>query len=118
LREPVACAARRVLHPAVRGVSRTEAEAFVDELGFIPEKNLNPRGQVPGAKNPDGSPIVNTIPKTDYLRWVIGYDSFFFFRPLNPTNAFTLVAAWHGQWNLLEPRGMDFRDLGAQKPMK
>ncbi len=116
--ESVAGVSASWFSPAVRGVIRTEAEAFVDELAFIPEKNLNPRGQVPGAKNPDGSPIVNTIPKTDYLRWVIGYDSFFFFRPLNPTNAFTLVAAWHGQWNLLERRGMDFRYLGAQKPGK
>ncbi|TMB04245.1 MAG: hypothetical protein E6J57_01950 [Deltaproteobacteria bacterium] len=102
--------------PALRGVIRTEAEAFVDELAFIPEKNLNPRGAVPGAKNPDGSPVVNTIPKTDYLRWVIGYDTFFFFRPLNPQNSFVLVTAWHGQWNLLERRGRDFRYLGEQKP--
>jgi hypothetical protein len=102
--------------PRVDGVIRLETEAFIDELGFIPEKNLNPRGQVPGATNPDGSPIVNTIPKTDFLRWVIGYDRFFFFRPLNPTNAFTLVTAWHGQWNLLERRGMDFRYAGLQKP--
>src|SRR5437867_3586774 len=102
--------------PALRGVIRTEAEAFVDELAFIPEKNLNPRGAVPGAKNPDGSPVVDTIPKTDYLRWVIGYDTFFFFRPLNPQNSFVLVTAWHGQWNLLERRGRDFRYLGEQKP--
>jgi len=26
------------------------------------------------------------------------------------------VTAWHGQWNLLERRGMDFRYLGEQKP--
>src|SRR5205809_477536 len=114
--ESVAGVSASWFSPAVNGIIRTEAEAFIDELAFIPEKNLNPRGQVPGAKNPDGSPIVNTIPKTDYLRWVIGYDSFFFFRPLNPTNAFTLVAAWHGQWNLLDRRGMDFRYLGATKP--
>ncbi len=116
--ESVAGVSASWFSPRVDGVIRLETEVFIDELGFIPEKNLNPRGQVPGAKNPDGSPIVNTIPKTDFLRWVIGYDRFFFFRPLNPTNAFTLVTAWHGQWNLLERRGMDFRYAGLQKPGK
>ncbi|HYY06085.1 MAG TPA: hypothetical protein VE997_05875, partial [Candidatus Limnocylindria bacterium] len=114
--ESVAGASASWFSPTVRGVIRLETEAFIDELGFIPDKNLNPRGQVPGGTNPDGSPIVNTIPKTDFLRWVIGYDTFFFFRPLNPTNSFILVTAWHGQWNLLERRGMDFRYLGEQKP--
>src|SRR5439155_24487980 len=61
--ESVAGVSASWFSPAARGVIRTEAEAFVDELAFIPERNLNPRGQVPGAKNPDGSPIVNTIPK-------------------------------------------------------
>jgi hypothetical protein len=28
------------------------------------------------------------------------------------------VTAWHGQWNLLERRGMDFRFAGLQKPGK
>ncbi len=116
--ESVAGVSASWFSPRVDGIIRTEAEAFIDELAFIPEKNLNPRGQVPGAKNPDGSPVIDTIPKTDYLRWVIGYDRFFFFRPLNPSNAFVLVTAWHGQWNLLERRGMDFRYLGEQKPGK
>ena len=116
--ESVAGVSASWFSPRVDGIIRTEAEAFIDELAFIPEKNLNPRGQVPGAKNPDGSPVVTSIPKTDYLRWVIGYDRFFFFRPLNPSNAFVLVTAWHGQWNLLERRGMDFRYLGEQKPGK
>ena len=116
--ESVAGVSASWFSPRVDGIIRTEAEAFIDELAFIPEKNLNPRGQVPGARNPDGSPVIDTIPKTDYLRWVIGYDRFFFFRPLNPSNAFVLVTAWHGQWNLLERRGMDFRYLGEQKPGK
>ena len=116
--ESVAGVSASWFSPRVDGIIRTEAEAFIDELAFIPEKNLNPRGQVPGAKNPDGSPVVTSIPKTDYLRWVIGYDRFFFFRPLNPSNSFVLVTAWHGQWNLLERRGMDFRYLGEQKPGK
>ena len=117
--ESVAGVSASWFSPRVDGVIRLETEAFVDELGFIPEKNLNPRGQVPAfGKNPDGSPIINTIPKTDFLRWVIGYDRFFFFRPLNPTNSFTLVTAWHGQWNILERRGMDFRYAGLQKPGK
>src|SRR5207249_558407 len=48
--ESVAGVSASWFSPTVRGVIRTEAEAFVDELAFIPEKNLNPRGQVPGDK--------------------------------------------------------------------
>src|SRR5438046_3752480 len=95
--ESVAGVSASWFSPRVDGIIRTEAEAFIDELAFIPEKNLNPRGQVPGARNPDGSPVIDTIPKTDYLRWVIGYDRFFFFRPLNPSNAFVLATACHSQ---------------------
>jgi len=56
-------------------------------------------------------------PKTDFLRWVtLRY--VLLLRPVNPTNAFTLTNRLHGQWNLLERRGMDFRYLGSMKPGK
>ena len=87
----------------LNGIIRTEAEYFVDEQAFIPDQNLNPQAQVPG------SGVVNRTPTTNYLRYVIGYDRFFFFRPLNPSNSFTLSTAWHGQWNLFESRSRDFR---------
>ena len=79
--------------PWANGIIRTEAEYFKDELATIPDQNLNAGAQLPTAT------VRNFIPKADYLRWVIGYDRFFFFRPLNPTNSFVLSAAFHGEWN-------------------
>jgi hypothetical protein len=104
----------------LNGIIRTEAEYFVDELAFIPGRNLNPRAQVPKAFRPlfgYKKNIINTIPTADYLRWVIAYDRFFFFRPLNPTNSFVLSMAYNSQFNLSEKGGMDFRNPQA-KPGK
>jgi hypothetical protein len=104
----------------LNGIVRTELEYFIDELAFIPGRNLNARAQVPrqfrkglGYKED----IQNTIPTADYLRWVIGYDRFFFFRPLNPTNSFTLSMAWNSSFNLSETSGKDYRYAYA-KPGK
>src|SRR5262249_9700209 len=108
----------------LNGIVRTEAEYFIDELAFIPGVNLNPRAQIPASIR--NSPvvdlgyrkhIVNTIPKADYLRWVIAYDRFFFFRPLNPTNSFTLSMAFNSSYNLSEDGSHDFRAPNA-KPGK
>ena len=96
----------------LNGIVRAEAEYFVDELAFIPGRNLNARSQLPVAFRPAfgyKTNIVNTIPKADYLRWVIAYDRFFFFRPLNPTNSFVLSMAYNSSFNLSEKGGMDFR---------
>jgi hypothetical protein len=104
----------------LNGIIRTEAEYFVDELAFIPGRNLNPRTQVPKGFRPlfgYKKNIINTIPKADYLRWVIAYDRFFFFRPINPTNSFVLSMAYNSQFNLTEKGGMDFR-LPQAKPGK
>jgi Protein of unknown function (DUF1302) len=76
------------------GIIRTELEYFIDQDAFIPGENLDPQVQVPG-----GSKVQNHIAKADYLRWTIGYDRFFFFRPLNPSNSFVLVATHNGSWN-------------------
>ena len=86
---------------------------FINQDAFIPSENLDPQVQVPG-----GSKKVNTIPKANYLRYSVGYDRFFFFRPLNPSNSFILVAAINGQWNTSSGRHKDFRYNGLAKPSK
>lgn len=96
----------------LNGIVRAEAEYFVDELAFIPGRNLNPRAQVPKAFRKGlgyKENIVNTIPTADYLRWVVAYDRFFFFRPLNPTNSFVLSMAYNSSFNISEHSGRDYR---------
>ena len=102
--------------PRVNGIIRTEAEYFHDEEAVIPNQNLNPLAQVPRSILHQKF-FTNTIPRTDYLRWMIGYDRFFFFRPLNPSNSFVFVAAIHGENNIFERRERDFR-TAQQKPGK
>jgi hypothetical protein len=99
--------------PQVAGIIRTEAEYFIRQDAFIPSVNLDPQVQVPG-----GTKKFNTIPKADYLKYLIGYDRFFFFRWLNPANSITLVTALNGQWNVTARREKDFRANGIAKPGK
>jgi hypothetical protein len=96
----------------VNGIIRTEAEYFIDELAFIPDQNLNARSQVPSAvlQALRLRPVSTSIPKADYLRFVLGYDRFFFFRPLNPTNSFVLSTAFNGQINVDARRQKDYRN--------
>ena len=104
----------------LNGIIRTEAEYFIDELAFIPGDNLNPRAQIPAALRPSlgyKKHILNTIPTANFLRWVVAYDRFFFFRPLNPTNSFTLSMAFNSSYNLSENSSHDFRFPNA-KPGK
>jgi hypothetical protein len=93
--------------PTLNGVVRLEGEYFNHELASIPTVNLNPRVQLPAQFNPGQKP--NRLPTADYLRWVIGYDRFFFFRPLNPSNSFTWVSALHGQWTISQRENQDYR---------
>jgi hypothetical protein len=58
----------------VNGILKWEIEYFVDELAVIPDKNLNPRVQLPGRCGPYEKDLKNSIPTADYVRWVIGYD--------------------------------------------
>jgi len=102
----------------VAGIVRLEAEYFINEQGFIANQNLNPLTQVPNSLLLGNAFITNTIPHTDYLRFVVGYDRFFFFRPLNPANSFTLSAAFHGEENIFKRREQDFRAGGLLKPAK
>ena len=101
--ESVAGVATSWYSPTVRGVIRTEAEYFKDELAVIPSMNLNAATQFPG------SSVVNHVPKADFLRGVVGYDTFFFFRPINPSNSFTYSAAMHFQVNLSDHADHHFR---------
>ena len=48
---------------------------------------------------------------------MVGYDRFFFFRPLNPTNSFILSMAYNCSFNLSEKGGKDYRNPQA-KPGK
>lgn len=110
----------------LNGILRMEAEYFNREPGFIPTVNLptnpgqigigtcrNPRS---GQPTKDCIPQGGRVPHADFLRWELGYDRFFFFRPFNPTNSFTWVTAVVGSWNLDETKLKDFRQTGQQKP--
>lgn len=108
----------------LRGIVRTQLNYFIDEPGFIPEQNLNPQSQLPrGIRLGETTfPLFPNRPKTelptaDYLRVVLGYDRFFFFRPLNPSNSFVLIGAYTGSYNLDETGKKDFRSPNT-KPGK
>ncbi len=108
------------------GIVRTEGEFFRNEPAFIPDQNipferalrtpalrklLNALGQNIPAGRTDGN-----IPHADFIRFELGYDRFFFFRPLNPSNSFTWVTAYVGQLNLSEIAGDgNYRFGGQQK---
>lgn len=96
----------------VNGIIRTEAEYFVDELAFIPNHNLDPRVQIPSAlrRGLGEKQDPNYVPTADYIRWLIGYDRFFFYRPLNPSNSFILSMALNNSFNLSEKGGRDYRN--------
>lgn len=103
------------------GIVRLEGELFENEPGFIPQYNLNiksARDQERGIGIPGADPVQDpgTVPVADILRWEVGFDRFFFFRPLNPTNSFTMVVSQVGAWNLDETGRKDFRYGGQRKP--
>jgi hypothetical protein len=119
----------------LNGILRMEAEYFNHEPAFIPDKNLlvselgagkltkigyctDPKTgkQVPCSRVPGALPQGGTVPHADFLRWELGYDRFFFFRPFNPTNSFSWVTAFVGSYNLDETSQKDFRQDGQQKP--
>jgi hypothetical protein len=112
----------------LNAVIRTQLSFFWDEVAFIPKKQLNPRSQLPECSErleAAGFPIVEGVtcvanaPKSEgaranYMRFVLGYDRFFFFRPLNPTNSFVLVSAFQGQVNMSAINGPDYRNPNAK----
>src|SRR5581483_3768760 len=61
-------------------------------------------------------PTSGSVPHADFLRFEIGYDRNFFFRPINPYNSFLWVTAYVGQWNLSETfTRANYRFGGQQK---
>ncbi len=110
----------------LNGIVRSEMEYFHDEPAFIPHLNIPferllaaPRVRTLLAALGQNIPAGKTegeIPRADILRFELGYDRFFFFRPLNPANSFIWVTAYVGQWNLSETfTNQDFRFGGQQK---
>jgi hypothetical protein len=124
--EDVYGAATSFFSEALDSVVRSEVEVFVNEPGFIPSENipferglrtpavrrlLNATGQNIPAGKTEGD-----IPRANMLRFELGFDRFFFFRPLNPSNSFVWVTAYVGQWNLTETfTNKDFRFGGQAK---
>jgi hypothetical protein len=103
----------------IDSIFRFEAEYFENEPGFIPEFNLNVKdtgqGDVQGIPGRTAVNNEGTLPVADILRWEVGIDRFFFFRPLNPTNSFTLSTSHVGAFNFDETGKKDFR-AGPRKP--
>ncbi len=103
------------------GIVRLNAQLFEHEASFIPERNLNicsinpdePRN-CPGGRNPITSP--GHIPYADVLRYEIGFDRFFFFRALNPTNSFVFSTSVVGSYNASYTAENHFRFGGQLKP--
>ncbi|MGH7789152.1 MAG: DUF1302 family protein [Candidatus Binatia bacterium] len=112
------------------GIFRLNAQFFEHEAGFIPQQNLNVcpvsptskqqqcpaggQGNIPNAVFSPGH-----IPYANILRYEIGFDRFFFFRPLNPSNSFILSSSAVGSWNTSENEGAASRNFhfnGQLKP--
>lgn len=114
---------------ALDGIVRSEMEFFRNEPAFIPNQNIpferalhNPTLRKLlvglGQNVPPGS-TAGTIPHADIVRFELGFDRSFFFRPINPSNSFTWVTAYVGQWNLSETfTNEDYRFGGQQKATK
>ncbi|GIW42549.1 MAG: hypothetical protein KatS3mg076_3126 [Candidatus Binatia bacterium] len=94
-------------------VIRANAIYFFQEPGFVPEISL--RQELEMGVNPV---VKSAVPRADFLRFEIGFDRFFFVRPLNPTNSFLFVTAFSGSWNVTETfdDDKDFRFNGATRP--
>ncbi|HVM95701.1 MAG TPA: DUF1302 family protein, partial [Candidatus Acidoferrales bacterium] len=102
----------------IDSIVRAEAEFFQNEASFVPERNLGIKKDTASQPltlltNCTGGKCSDT--KANILRWELGFDRFFFVRPLNPTNSFLGVLAFVGAWNLDETSNKDFR-FGQQKP--
>jgi hypothetical protein len=110
----------------LNGIVRLEGEFFHNEPAFIPNRNIpfeaflrtpvlrRTLNAALGQNIPAGN-IEGDIPRADMLRWEIGHDRFFFFRPLNPSNSFVWVTAYVGQWNLSETFSKDDYRFGGQQ---
>jgi uncharacterized protein DUF1302 len=112
------------------GIVRSEVEFFIGEPGFVPNENLPFERllRTPAVRRllkglgqnvPASSVLAGNVPHADYLRFELGFDRFFFMRALNPSNSFTWVSAYVGQWNMTETfTNRDFRFGGQQELTK
>lgn len=92
----------------LRGIVRTQMNYYKDEPAFLPKQNLNPASQLP--KNLYTDRPSTSLPTANFIRYVLGYDRFFFFRPLNPSNSFTFISSYTASINLDETGKKDFRN--------
>jgi uncharacterized protein DUF1302 len=110
------------------GIIRGELEYFLNEPAFVPNVNIPFENllRTPAVRRLLNSPVFGQnipagqiqghIPYADFLRFELGYDRFFFVPALNPSNSFTWVTAYVGQWNLSETfTGVNYRFDGQQK---
>jgi hypothetical protein len=105
-------------------IIRLDAQLFEHEAGFIPEENLrickktftSAPDHICQQKNLSMLTSAGAIPYADILRYEIGLDRFFFFRPLNPTNSFILSTSVVGSYNSSFTSQHDFRYQGQLKP--
>jgi hypothetical protein len=104
----VAGAATTFFLEPLDGIVRAEAEYFFNEPGFVPEKNLS--------LGPNALKGVGELQHADIVRFELGFDRFFFLRPVNPSNSILLVTAIVGAVNLDETPQRDFYMNGQQKP--
>src|SRR5262249_40341649 len=88
----------------MRGIVRAEMEFFLNGPAFLPSVNIPSQNELrapplrkvlaslgqPVKAGPQGG----SIPYANFIRFELGYDRFFFFRPLNPANSFTWVTAY------------------------
>jgi hypothetical protein len=65
------------------------------------------------ASRVEGKPHSETA-KANYYDSSSAADRFFFFRPLNPTNSFTLIAAFRARVNMSAIGGPDYRNPNAK----
>ena len=112
----------------VDGIVRGEVEFFLGEPAFIPNENIPFERllRTPAVRRllaglgqtvPAGGLMEGSVPHADFLRFELGFDRFFFFRPLNPSNSFVWVSAYVGQWNMTETfTDRDFR-FGGQSEL-
>lgn len=119
---PVVGVSNTFFFEPLNGIVRMEAEYFNREPAFIPELNTpSTPADLPKitCRNPPGGssciPKGGTVPNADFLRWELGFDRFFFFRPINPSNSFTWVTAMVGQYNMSETSKTDYYAGGAQR---
>ncbi len=91
------------------GIIRINTQLFQNEPGFIPEKNLR-IGTSSEATFGKGE-----LPLANVLRYEIGFDRFFFWRAINPSNSFILSTSLVGSYNLDHTSKQDFRFAGLTK---